>query len=197
MSSKKLILSLFDYSGNWSKPYRDAGYIIRQLDIKLGNDIYEYVVGSYGMVYGILAAPPCTDFAVCGAKHFAAKDADGRTTRSIALIKKTLEIIESEKPHFWCLENPVGRLNRLVPELSAFGPRYFQPYEYGDPYRKRTGLWGVFNFPEPTNIVRPEGVRVNQPDKWYSKVGGKSEKTKEYRSITPVGFSYAFFERNK
>ena len=23
----KVILSLFDFSGNWSKPYKDAGYI--------------------------------------------------------------------------------------------------------------------------------------------------------------------------
>lgn len=196
MSSKKLILSLFDYSGNWSKPYREAGYRVEQVDLKLGRDIYGTDFSGY-QTYGILAAPPCTDFAVCGAKHFKRKDENGSTDSSVRLIRRTLEIIELLRPVFWCLENPVGRLNRLVPELSAFGPRYFQPYEYGDPYRKRTGLWGVFNFPEPTNIVRPEGVRVNQPDKWYSKVGGKSEKTKEYRSITPVGFSYAFFERNK
>lgn len=35
----KTILSLFDYSGHWSKPYKDAGYDVYQCDIKLGIDI--------------------------------------------------------------------------------------------------------------------------------------------------------------
>jgi len=35
----KTILSLFDYTGNWSKPYRDNGYNVIQVDIKLGMDI--------------------------------------------------------------------------------------------------------------------------------------------------------------
>lgn len=40
-SNKKVILSLFDYSGSWSKPYRDAGYDVVQVDLKLGDDIFE------------------------------------------------------------------------------------------------------------------------------------------------------------
>lgn len=147
-------------------------------------------------MHGILAAPPCTDFASAGAKPFAVKDADGRTEMFVKLINKTLEIIDNTNPVFWCLENPVGRLNRLVPRLAKYGPRYFQPYQYGDPYRKKTGLWGVFKFPAPTNIVEPQGVRKGQPDAWYSAVGGKSEKTKEHRSKTSAGFAQAFFEAN-
>lgn len=34
-------------------------------------------------IYAILAACPCTDFAGSGARHFAAKDLDGRTEASI------------------------------------------------------------------------------------------------------------------
>jgi len=101
------------------------------------------------------------------------------------------------QPMWWVLENPVGRLNKLFPQLEDYGPRYYQPYWYGDPYSKKTGLWGRFNFPEPTNMVEPEGQRKGQPNAWYSKVGGKSEKTKEYRSITPIGFAQAFYEVNK
>ena len=37
----KTILSLFDASGNWSAPYRRAGYRVIQRDIQLGQDIFE------------------------------------------------------------------------------------------------------------------------------------------------------------
>ncbi len=59
-NSFKTILSLCDYSGAWSNPYREAGYKVIQVDLKLGNDIrlFEFIDSQ---VYGILAAPPCTE----------------------------------------------------------------------------------------------------------------------------------------
>jgi len=36
----KTILSLFDYSGNWSFFYKKAGYNVIRQDIKLGQDIF-------------------------------------------------------------------------------------------------------------------------------------------------------------
>ncbi len=36
---QKTILSLFDYSGNWSKPYEDAGYNVIRVDKKRGLDV--------------------------------------------------------------------------------------------------------------------------------------------------------------
>jgi hypothetical protein len=62
----KTILSLCDYSGSWSKPYRDAGYKVIQVDIKHGQDVrlFEFP----GQVHGILAAPPCTHLASSGAR---------------------------------------------------------------------------------------------------------------------------------
>lgn len=189
-SEQKTILSLFDYSGNWSKPYREAGYKVIQIDIKLGLDIYNFE--PTGDIHGILAAPPCTDFAVSGARWFHEKDRDGRTAQSIRLIKHALNIIETCRPKWWALENPVGRLNRLIPVLREFGPRYFQPWWYGDTYSKKTGLWGVFTLPEPTSVVEPvEGSKM------WKLYGGKSERTKELRSVTPLKFAYAFFNANK
>lgn len=193
----KTIISLFDYSGNWSKPYKDNGYNVVQVDIKHGIDIYDWYWQNYIGCHGILAAPPCTDFAGSGARWWKEKDADGRTLESMRLMNRTLALIHMLQPMWWVLENPVGRLNKLFPQLEDYGPRYYQPYWYGDPYSKKTGLWGRFNFPEPTNMVEPEGQRKGQPNAWYSKVGGKSEKTKEYRSITPIGFAQAFYEVNK
>jgi hypothetical protein len=189
------ILSLFDYSGIWSQPYEDAGYHVIRIDTKLGTDIYDFDPSDLGHVHGVLAAPPCTDFAVSGARWFKEKDADGRTQASVKLVLKTLGIINYLTPAWWALENPVGRIHKLIPQLGK--PKLiFQPYEFGDPYRKRTCIWGAFNNDLKRNVVEPQGVRKGQPDAWYSKVGGKSEKTKEYRSMTSPGFAKAFYEAN-
>jgi hypothetical protein len=100
------------------------------------------------------------------------------------------------KPDWWALENPVGRLHTLLPELGK--PWYFQPCDYGDPYTKKTALYGKFMRPLPLWVgdrsVKP--VRVSSQGSWVQKLGGKSERTKELRSATPMGFARAFFAAN-
>lgn len=190
----RTILSLFDYSGAWSQPYRDAGYNVIQRDMKHGHDIFDENLDGFPEIYGILAAPPCTHFAGSGARWWQEKDQDGRTLGAIALIYKTLEIIQGLKHRdgikFWVLENPVGRLNTLVPWIKDYGPRYFQPSDFGDPYTKRTGLWGEFVWPRENPVEPIEGSKM------WRNYGGKSERTKIMRSITPPGFAQAFFEAN-
>lgn len=198
----KTVLSLFDYSGNWSRPYRDAGANVVQLDIKLGVDINklncawlsENVLELYGTVDGILAAPPCTDFAVSGAQYWPTKDKSGQTEKSLELVRQVLRCVEYLKPDWWAMENPVGRLNKLMPELAKYGPWYFEPWWYGDAYTKKTGLWGKFNRNLRRNEVTP--VRACSQGSWIQKLGGKSERTKTLRSATPMGFAYAFFKAN-
>lgn len=187
----KVIISLFDYSGNWPSFYKANGYDVYSLDIKHDIDILEIQFEDLPEdVYGILAAPPCTDFSGSGAQYWKAKDLDGRTEQSLALVDKTLEIISwYPELHFWALENPVGRLSTLRPQLGK--PWYFQPHWYGDAYTKKTGLWGNFNKDLPRNDVAPD------PNNWIMKLGGKSERTKELRSMTPLGFAKAFYEANK
>ncbi len=198
---KKTILSLFDYSGRWSRPYKENGYEVFQVDIKLGIDILELQPEDlpFESVYGILAAPPCTDFAGSGAQYWKAKDLDGRTEASLALVRKTLDFVDVYAPKFWALENPVGRLPTLVPRLGK--PWYFNPNEFAgwlegeeadrECYTKRTGLWGEFEVP----VKKP--LPVSPGGSWIMRLGGKSERTKELRSMTPLGFAYAFYEANK
>lgn len=196
----KTILSLFDYSGNWCQPYKDAGYDVYQVDIKHDLDILSLMPDEmpFDAVYGILSAPPCTDFSGSGAQYWGIKDADGRTQASLQLVDAVLNLVEVYDPHFWVLENPVGRLQKLRPQLG--NPKYFNPNEFAgwletDPgrecYTKRTGLWGKFNFP----VKKP--LPISSEANWIMKLGGKSERTKELRSMTPRGFSKAFYEANK
>lgn len=187
---KPIILSLFDYSGNWPKFYRDSGkYDVYQVDIKLGLDILDITPSDLpSPIHGIMAAPPCTDFASSGAQYWKQKDLDGRTAASLMLVEKTLEIISYHEPTWWALENPVGRLSKLRPELG--NPWYFQPWWFGDAYTKKTGLWGNFNRELPQAPVEPD------PKSWLMQLGGNRERTKELRSMTPLGFALAFFLAN-
>ena len=222
-NESRIIVSLCDYSGNWPKPFSDAGYTVLLFDLKHGDDVIEYrkVIGAiinvmnsfaiYGdtpEIVGIMAAPVCTDFSVSGAQYWEAKDADGRTALSLALVDGCLAVInyfdQCENLEFWVLENPVGWLPKLRPGLKSWWWGYFQPHDYAgwleDPraeaYTKKTGLWGRFEgFRQFEKSVPP--IRSCSQGSWIQKLGGKSEKTKELRSKTPLGFARAFFEANK
>ena len=193
MEADRLIVSLFDYTGIWSQPYRDAGYEVLQVDIQHGMDIF--TTPKPESAHGVILQPPCTDFALSGARWFAEKDQDGRTEASIKLAKAGLDWVVSLNPVWWVLENPISRIHKLIPELGK--PVYkFHPYHFGEPISKMTWLWGNFNTDLKQNVVEPEGMRKNQPPAWYSKVGGKSQATKNYRSRTSPAFAKAFFDAN-
>ena len=204
--SGKTVLSLFDFSGNWSRPYAEAGANVVQLDIKHGVNILdidcawlsENVLEQYGTVDAILAAPPCTDFAVSGAKHWHKKANEsvlpGFTKQvdiSIELAKQVLRCIEYLQPDWWAVEQPVGRLHKLLPDFGK--PWFWQPWWYGDPWTKKTALYGNFCRDLPRNEVTP--IR-HKWGSWMMKLGGKSAKTKELRSTTPEGFCRAFYVAN-
>jgi site-specific DNA-cytosine methylase len=212
------ILSLFDYSGAWSLPYRQRGYETIQVDSKfrrglrrieneygvnyeLGCDVRELLEGDciakLHPCRGVLAAPPCTEFAGSGAQYWKAKNKDGRTAAALELIDATLEIIKRIDPVWWVMENPVGRLPTLRPQLGA--PWFIQPHWYGDPYTKKTGLYGDFNNELERNDVKPRMYKTKTGKRgsyYWAKLGGKSEKTKELRSMTPPGFAEAFAKAN-
>ncbi|WP_426106341.1 PLxRFG domain-containing protein [Massilia sp. TSP1-1-2] len=200
-NGRKIVLSLFDLSGEWSKPWEEAGYQVYRFDIQddpqvgdvnnFSSDFFGDWFGDFdGLdVHAILAATPCTDFAVSGARHFAAKDMDGRTVASVKLVHQTMNTIEYFKPAVWALENPVGRiesLGGLPPWRLSFDPNHL-----GDSYTKKTLLWGRFNADLPIAPVEP-----TEGSKMHKLYGGKSMATKNARSVTPEGFSYGFFMAN-
>lgn len=135
----KTVISLFDESGEWSWPYEQAGFDVYRFDIKNGYDIndfcVEYLNDNFNIhsVYAILAAPPCTHFTCSGNRFWAEKDADGRTDAMVDLVIQALATIEYFQPEIWAIENPVGRMARLVEERTGFDmgqPFYFDPYQF-------------------------------------------------------------------
>ena len=180
----RTILDLCGGTGSWSKPYADAGYDVRIIDPKIDGQDVRLFHKPEEQIYGILAAPPCTVFASSGARW---PRTDDDYIRGISVVDACLRLVVTTQPVFWALENPVGKLVRWLGK-----PRmYFQPCDYGDPYTKRTCLWGNFN-PPTLHLVEPtEGSRM------AAKYGGSSVRTKTMRSITPPGFARAFFEANR
>lgn len=200
-NSDKVVLSLFDKSGQWSDPWVEAGYQVYRFDIQDNPELgdvnkfdVEFFMEYFGdfegaEVYAIIAACPCTDFANSGAKHFAAKDLDGRTAASIELVHQTMRLVEYYRPSIWAIENPVGRIEKLagLPPWRLS----FNPSDLGEPYTKKTLIWGRFNANLPVAPVYP-----TEGSKMHTQYGGSSLATKNARSVTPEGFAYAFFMAN-
>lgn len=198
---QKAILSLFDLTGNWSRPYRERGYEVVQIDLQSGTDIMTWNFKTYPRTYfnGILAAVPCTDFSLSGARWFKEKDVNGQTYESMALVYKTLAIVQWFMPglSWWAVENPMSRIHKLCPDLEHIRMS-FDPYEFAgyDPvprnsqYQKRTWLWGKFKEPSKRPLENIDG------DKLHRTCGGRSNRTKNIRSATPLGFACAFADAN-
>ena len=155
MNNHKIILDLCGGTGAWSKPYKDAGYDVHIITLPR-YDILNYQPP--GNVYGILAAPPCTMFS--DARTNAKTPRDLRS--GMELVIKCLGIIweiqykiKSDQSKisplkFWVLENPYyGRLKWFLGHPTFI----FDPWEFGDAYKKRTALWGNFNLPIKTHTI--------------------------------------------
>ena len=205
----KIILDLCGGTGSWSKPYKEAGYDVRNITLP------DYDVRTYNPpenVYGILVAPPCTMFSLARTKAKKPRDLkEGMETvrACLDIIWSCMEIQQDTAKKklplkFWALENPNGMLKYFLGK-PAFE---FNPYEFGDGYKKRTMLWGWFNEPKknvgkilvdsPYHSLNP--VKMKKFDKLASReiapeMFGKLTR-QERRAITPAGFAKAFFDSN-
>jgi hypothetical protein len=206
-NSDKIILDLCGGTGAWSKPYRDAGYDVRLITLPENNVLtYEPPEG----VYGILAAPPCTEFSL-------AKTTAPRNLKSgFEIVRACLEIVWKCRINgglkFWAMENPVGLLRQFIGR-----PKYtFHQWQFGVNRDKATDVWGYFKSPASMVEKKPEGLTRRNPCGTTNSIGwgGKQQIPPEYfdyirsfkgyvaqraaaRAITPPGFAQAFFKANK
>jgi hypothetical protein len=204
-----VILSLCDFTGNWSRPYEEAGYEVVRVDLQHGQDV-RLLRHIDGPVHGILAAPPCTHFSRAGALHWKTKG-EGPILEGLAIVDACLRAAAIYRPAWWVLENPIGRLKDYLGP-----PKWrFDPWMFGDPYTKRTWLWGHFTPPLPLfseqarRVVEPlfsapgspgiHNSRSSKPRpsmKLYDRTTWLGSMRKVERSATPKGFARAFFEAN-
>lgn len=198
MNKAKTILSLCDYSGVWSKPYRDAGYYVAQVDLDFnGLDVTDlHFQNGWAVLepWGVLAAPPCTCFCRPAARWWNRQDSDGLTARDIVVFRACLKLCHLARG-WWALENPPGRHRKLIPELGPPAWQY-HPWEYGDPWGKQTYIWGTVVKPPVVSPVKPAATRQTPNGKWQGRIAFMSSSWKRQREQTPAGFAKAFFEAN-
>jgi len=211
MEANKIILDLAGGSGAWSKKYKEAGYTVFNITLP-GYDILQTVIsksvkGIYFIgekrlfvkiydIYGILAAPTCTQFSFARTRAKTPRDLRDGMKLVIACLNIIWECRYDHKLAFWCLENPMGYLRQFLGK-PVFT---FDPCDFGDPYTKKTDLWGYFNIP------KKKPIKLNEDQLRRSKINNRrlpsiseitSSKQADKRSITPAGFAKAFFKANR
>lgn len=111
----------------------------------------------------MIAHPPCTDLSVSGARHFAAKIADGRQQVALDFVQR---LMDAPIPRI-AIENPISVISSKIRKPDQI----IQPWQFGHGETKATCLW-LKNLPKlvPTDIVEGREARIHKmppgPDRW-------------------------------
>lgn len=134
----KLILHLCADLGSDSYFYQqDSNYEV----LMVGEDIGVENFSTDREVYGVIANPVCTELSTARGFHL-----ENDMEKGMFLVEHCMRIITEVKPKFWVIENPAnGRLKDVLGKPKLV----YQPWQYGSPWTKKTGLWGEFSIPEP------------------------------------------------
>lgn len=218
-----VIWSMFDGSGIMGLPWAMDGHSVYcfnaesadhgEYEVKMRHENINYVelwidesfkekMKDYPRPDVIFSFPSCTELAGSGEKH---ERGDESIITAVSMAR-IAEYIGMEFNVPWMVENPVGKLSSEWRRPDS----YFNPFEYGgymsgfeesfhprmpamDAYTKKTCLWYGNGF------SMPERRPVSHIGKFWgwAYLGGKSERTKQLRSLTPRGFARAVYESNK
>jgi hypothetical protein len=216
----KIILDLCGGTGAWSKPYKEAGYIVHNITLPDFDVINTYpfnglatnsLEGHKGAGCRFLSLHFSGERRMLNIKDIRrihgilaappctefslAKNSRPRDFNAgMQIVRACLEIIwhcqSNGNLKWWALENPRCFLRQFIGR-PAFT---FEQWEFGDEGIKPTDLWGFFNDPRKTVRVRPQGMSRKYPNgRWNANGWSKSA---EKRAITPKGFAEAFFKAN-
>lgn len=162
------VVNLFAGHGTWARPWFLRGHWVWSTDIEpkfkcdLTVDILDLrlrdIPWGPGEVDVLLASPDCTAFSVAsigthwagGPKGYIPKTDKARNR--MALVHKTVAIIEALRPRAAVIENPRGMLRKLG-ILDRYQRETVWYCHYGDSRGKPTDLWGA-PFP-PGWLPRP------------------------------------------
>ena len=164
------ILIACEYSGSVRDAFRALGHDAVSCDLlptdvpgpHIQGDVLDHLGDGWDMMIGF---PPCTHLASSGAKHFAAKRADGRQAEGIAFF---LALANAPIPRV-AIENPVG----VMSTHYRAPDQVIQPYEFGHEATKSTCLW-LRRLPllRPTRVVAKGARHVTKSGRslpeWYN-----------------------------
>ena len=121
------------------------------------------------------ASPPCQGFSVAAIGHNWSGGIRGYVPKSdsarlsIALAKRTLEIVEEIKPQWWFIENPRG-LMRKMPFMEGLIRHTVTYCQYGDTRMKPTDIWTNATWWKPRPMCK-NGDRCHEAAPRGSKTG--------------------------
>lgn len=142
------------------------------------------------------ASPPCETFSVASiGKHWNIDNTPKTeaAAEGVKRVEKTIEIIENIKPKYWIIENPRGKLRKLL-MMQGFTRHTVTYCQYGDIRMKPTDLWT--NIPNlklkpvckngaPCRVAAPRG----------SSTGTQGIKTYKDRSRIPAKLCESIIEQ--
>lgn len=183
------VLVACEFSGRVRDAFRDRGHKAWSCDLlptespgpHLECDVFSILDNNWDLM---IAHPPCTHVCVSGNRYWAGTPEREQGIKFIEeLWKAPIEKI--------CIENPVSVLSTQS-ELGK-ATQYIQPWEYGHPETKKTGLW-LKNLPplKPTNILKER--RTNLTPTGQNKLGPSEDRWK-LRSLTYQGIADAMAEQ--
>lgn len=163
------VLVACEFSGTVRRAFAARGHDAWSCDLLPADDgSAQHIQGDVSGVLGdgwdmMIGHPPCTDLAVSGARHFAAKIADGRQGRALDFVRL---LMDAPIPQI-AIENPISVISSHIRKPD----QVIQPWQFGHGETKATCLW-LKNLPKlrPTNIVDGRDNRIHRmppgPDRW-------------------------------
>ena len=157
--------------------------------------VVHYIDGEWDL---IIAHPPCTYLTLAGNKWFKPEFADRfpeRQKQREEAVAFFMAFANADCDKI-AIENPAG----IMSSRWRKPDQYIEPYMFGDPEKKKTGLW-LKGLPKltPTNIVEPVIIRcksgANEP-RWHMETMGlPKEERSRIRSQTFQGIADAMSEQ--
>ena len=138
----------------------------------------------------IIMHPPCTALTVAGNAHYGqGMPKHNERIDSVEWTKKLFELAIANAKIGVCMENPVGVLPRMA-DLKC--SQYIQPYQFGHPEQKKTGLWlhGLPRLVETDNVYN-EMMKLPKNERERLHYLRPSKDRGRRRSTTFVGIAKA------
>lgn len=177
------VLVACEFSGIVREAFAALGHEAWSCDLVPSEQPGQHIQGDVRGVLGdgwdlMVAHPPCDHLSNSGARWWYRKQQEQQEALDFVRL-----LLDAPIPRI-CLENPEGKIGSTIRTHSQL----IHPWEYGEPYEKKTCLW-LKNLPylQPTKI---EGERTQAV--WRM---GQSKTRKQDRSRTYPGIARAMAEQ--
>lgn len=194
-----IVLELFSGTESFSKEARKYGFETvtvddnRNFNPTIVSDILDVDINKLPMADIIWASPPCRTFSVSSIGKHWNMDNTPKTPQCVVgleILDKTIEIISVIEPMYWVIENPRGKMRKVIDDMfDKYGiinyRRESVTYcQYGDTRMKPTDLW-VSGFEWTPKPMCKNGDTCHERAPRGSKSGTQGLKNRICKSIVP------------